>query len=97
MISPSYDFHQFVEAVKGMKFLDIIYHADQEATRAERFIMRNRRDVDGVGESCRRYADTLKDLIFYLRYVLMPHSLSDSDSSLFHSLSESLARRKQLH
>ena len=44
MISVNCDFSHFVAAIKDKPYNDIIYLADQEATAAERLLLRN--DVD---------------------------------------------------
>jgi hypothetical protein len=67
MISPDYDFNQFVETTKKKDVHEIIYLADQEAVAAWR------RSYQPKGSSCDNdqksidYQNRLKNLIYYIR------------------------------
>jgi hypothetical protein len=72
MISTNCDFSYFVAAIKDKPYDDIIYLADQEATAAERLLLRNGVDNDERKKCGLRYASILKEFISYMRSNVRP-------------------------
>lgn len=72
MISVNCDFSHFVAAIKDKPYNDIIYLADQEATAAERLLLRNDVDNDARKKCGQRYASILKEFISYMRSNVRP-------------------------
>ena len=59
MLSPSCDFEEFFEAVRGKRYLDVVYHAELEATEVERLSYRHKAAAEKDNKGCRKYADHL--------------------------------------
>jgi microsomal dipeptidase-like Zn-dependent dipeptidase len=96
MISESYSMRQFVEAVKEMDYLDMVYCAVQEATEAERIAYRAKGGRVSSEEESRKYADRLKCFIRFMQYGVRSSGLSYSDFELFRSLCEEYVKRTQI-
>jgi hypothetical protein len=67
MISQDCNIVEFVDAMKGKPYSEIIMLANHEATFAERCLYR-REKCQADDTACMEYTQKLKDLIFYLRY-----------------------------
>ena len=67
MISPGYDFKQFVEATKKKDVYEIIYLADQEALAAWRQSRRSADSSNDNNEKSIDYQNHLKNLINHMR------------------------------
>jgi hypothetical protein len=75
MKSKPYDFVAFIGTVGDKDYYDLIYLAEQEATRAERcFYHPDCGSYDSQTE-IRTYADNLKRFIRFMRYGLKPRGL----------------------
>lgn len=85
MISKSYSLRRFVEAIKDMDYLDMVYCAEQEATEAERIAYRTKARRASSEQESRRYADRLKGFIRFMQYGVKSSCLSHSDLDLFRS------------
>jgi len=96
MISASYSLRQFVEAIKEMDYLDMVYCAEQEATEAERIAYRVRNLRTSSEEESRRYADRLKGFIRFMLYGVRSSGLTHSDMKLFRSLCQEYVARTQV-
>lgn len=95
MISPSYDIHEFIDAVEDKGYLEIIYLADQEATTAERLLYNPKTSQEAKREGSEIYANQLKSFLCFLRCDVKPHPTSmDSDYQLFWSVLERLEKEK---
>ena len=70
MISKKFDIEEFVEAVKGKDSREVISLAVEEATGADRKVMKTRKQ--GKTEKLQAYSSQLKQLINYHRYVMKP-------------------------
>ena len=83
MVSPGCDFKLFVEELKCKEYPDIIYLAEQEALEAWRLAQRRIREGSMGHQESMRYCETLKELIFFLRYGIKPRESSREDLELF--------------
>jgi hypothetical protein len=76
MKSDSYDIFTFIDEMGEKNYLDIIYLAEQEATRAERcFYHPHCGTYDSLAD-IRLYADTLKRFIRFMRYGVKPKGMT---------------------
>jgi hypothetical protein len=96
MISASCSVRQFVEAIKDMDYLDMVYCAEQEATEAERTVYRAKGAMASRAKESRRYADRLKGFIRFMLYGVRSSDLTYSDIKLFRSLCDEYVKRTQL-
>lgn len=83
MPAKSLNFSDFIVRVQDLDPDGIICLADQAATDAER---RCYSRIAAEKQQCpesRRYADTMKNLIRYLRYGVKPRGLSETEKALF--------------
>ena len=67
MISPEYNFKQFVEATKEKNAYEVIYIANQEAIDAWRRSYRSPGSTDEYDEKSIDYQNRLKNLIYQMR------------------------------
>jgi hypothetical protein len=70
MISKKYSIEAFVEAVKGKDSQEVIALAVEEATKADRKVMKTHKQ--GQTEKLQTYSRQLKRLINYHRYAAKP-------------------------
>ncbi|BBO81850.1 hypothetical protein DSCO28_24160 [Desulfosarcina ovata subsp. sediminis] len=70
MISKNCSIEEFVKAVKEKEPQEIIYLANQEATKSDRIILKKRKKAKV--EQYQNYSRQLKDLINYHRYAVKP-------------------------
>jgi hypothetical protein len=78
MISQSCDFDEFMDGIRDLDYLQVIYLADKEATEAERLKYRSRTRRLEPPEACEGYADVLKGFIRFMRYGVKAPSMEDS-------------------
>jgi hypothetical protein len=93
VISDTYDLGKFLETIREMDYLDMIYCAEQEATEAERMAYRARAANEDKKVESQKYADRLKGFIRFMVYGIKPSDLSYGDLELFRSLCEEYVRR----
>jgi len=94
MVLQSHDILDFFNSSQGMNYPDLLLHAEQEATRAERLCLnRHASDVHDL-ESCRRYADFLKKLIFFFRYGIRPADVPENQYELIQELCNAVSRKQ---
>jgi hypothetical protein len=67
MISPEYDFEQFVEAAKKKDVYEIIYLAEQEAIGAWRRSYQSNGSANDSDQKSVDYQNKLKNLIYHIR------------------------------
>ncbi len=68
MISGTFDIQDFVDKTLNIPFDDFIILSNQEATEAERYCLKNLGKENGNHDKVRRYANSIKALIRYVRY-----------------------------
>jgi hypothetical protein len=83
MISKNCDFKMFIEAVKNKDHMEVVYLAEQEATRAERLALRSPSNPEEKQKCGREYSGLLKGLIQYLRYSIKPKLPEGHDYQVF--------------
>ena len=94
MISPSCDFKTFVDEMRHRAYLDIIYLAEQESLEAWRMAQRRIRTGSADQQESLRYAETLKELIFFLRNGICPRESRKEDRALFEVVCGDLLSRE---
>ena len=97
MISPSFNFEQFVESVQDKEFHDIISLAEKEATVAWRAAYQKNGSIDPGMMKSRDYQDKLLGLIDYIRHSVKPETFSDQDIQLFDRISQGIEKKRGLH
>lgn len=78
MISQSCDFDEFMDGIRDLDYLQVIYLADKEATAAERLKYRSRTTTLVPPKACEGYADALKGFIRFMRYGVKTPSMEDA-------------------
>jgi hypothetical protein len=97
MISPSFDIQEFISSVEDKDYLDIIFMADQEATRAERLLHHPKWAAAARENGAHNYATILEEFIFYLRYGIKPYGLNHHVFTLFRSVCKKLLEKKPVY
>jgi hypothetical protein len=92
MISKDCKIESFLEAIEGKPTTEAIFLANQEATEAERLLLRSQTKVGTTTEPCSNdYVDNLKNFIGYVRYAVIKNRASkDKHHRMFKSYLESL-------
>jgi len=86
MISRECHFSEFVGAVRGKDYYEILQLAELEATAAERLFLRVRSDEPSKLRCGKDYARRIKLLIDYLRYEGKPRAKFARDDDVFSTL-----------
>ncbi len=73
MISSNLNIEEFLNAVEGGDYMDILLLAELEATAAERLVIQNKLN----SEYCKEYAYSLKEFICFLRYGIRAPDVND--------------------
>ena len=95
MISKECRILEFIDAIRGKDYYDAVRLADLEATEAERLLLRSSRG--GERPRCgRAYAQTIKHLITYMRYGVLPPKQDGMKADLLRSVPTSGASRPGL-
>ena len=77
MLSSALNIEEFIDAVKGEDFNNIIHLAELEATEAERLILRSRSGDEINDQNFEEYANTLKEFIYFLKYGVRSPDVND--------------------
>ena len=93
MISGQCDIKEFVNAVKGHDYAEMISLAAHEATLAERCRYR-RKKCSAEARECLQYSNQLKNLIFYLRCSTKPSGKTLPSLNLFRELLDTESEMK---
>ncbi|MFO7740515.1 MAG: hypothetical protein R6V46_18705 [Desulfatiglandaceae bacterium] len=93
MISQSFDFGEFVEAVKEKGWPEILGLADKEALEAWRLSSIQKDMSDDVRDLIRQYESTLKEFICFMRSAVFPKTEKDPHHQLFHALRTAILQR----
>jgi hypothetical protein len=83
MISSECRFSEFIGALKGKDYYEVIQLAEREATAAERIFLRVRGGGAQAKLCGKDYAERIKHLIDYLRYEVKPRSKFGPDEVVF--------------
>ena len=83
MISRDCRFSEFVGAVRGKDYFDIIQLAEREATSAERLFLRVRTDEPRKTRCGKDYAERIKRLIDHMRFEVKPRARFAQDDEVF--------------
>jgi hypothetical protein len=83
MISKECKFSDFAAAVRNKNYFEILHLADQEATEAERLLLRRRFDTVTRQRCGKEYAERIKQFIDYLRYEVKPRGKNAGDAEIF--------------
>jgi len=94
MISPSFNFEQFVESVQDKDFHDIIDLAENEATVAWRTVYRKHGSIDQGTTKSRDYQNKLLGLIDYIRHSVKPTSFCEQDLQLFDRVWQNIEKKR---
>ncbi len=86
MISRECRFSEFVGAVRGKDYYEVMQLAELEATAAERLFLRVRADEPSKQRCGKDYARRIKLLIDYLRYEVKPRAKFARDDDVFSTL-----------
>ena len=87
MISTTYSFAHFVDAVKGKDHSDIIYLAEQEATEAWRQSVQKASGANSDIQVNLSYQTKLLGLVDYMRHGLQSRDFTPIDRQLLRQLS----------
>lgn len=90
MLSTTFDIPQFLDKVKKRSHEDIILLANQEATAAERYVVKHlqtgcgneKKDSAKALPQIRSYVLFLKDLILYLRHGILTRNVRSLNLNL---------------
>jgi hypothetical protein len=93
MISPSFDFREFVEAVKDRGYSEVLALADKEALEAWRQTIFRKEMTDDARDLIKQYESTLKELVFFMRSAVFPKTEKDPHHQLFHALRAAILQR----
>lgn len=96
MISTSCDIKEFLAALEGKDYSEIIRLADQEALEAARLFYRKTEPSDQGYEKIDRYRIDLEDFIAYLRSSVRPENPKGEMLKLFRSVQTKLQKRESL-
>lgn len=95
MISFAYDFQQFLDAMAGKNYPEIIAIAEQELGSAEQGSRRTR-GVATQRESMRReYAEQVGEFLFFMRIGVRPSNAPESDFKRYRPVCEALVEKGQ--
>ncbi len=88
MISPEFNFSEFIDAVKNRDKHIILGLAESEAKEAEK-----NAEIKGFGQG---YLDAVTGLIYFLRYQQKPFGVEEDYFEMFQPVCEKLAAKKQI-
>lgn len=86
MISPTFSFQRFAEAVQGKDESEVIRLAEKEATVAWRLTYRRDGIIDDDTLKSKAYQDKLIGLIDYMRHNVAPKSWDETEYQLISSI-----------
>ncbi len=82
MISPDGNIKEFIKAIRGKSYEEVVLSADKEATEAERNYYRKKSETANlmVCENYQAYAKSLKDFIQFIRYSSKSSCCADKEA-----------------
>ena len=90
MISADCSFKEFISAIKGSDYYEIMMKVEQEATEAERCSYRGKVSANDKERCGKQYATTLKNFLSYLRFGIKHSGISEDHFQLFLSVGKTL-------
>jgi hypothetical protein len=96
MISPSFNFREFIKEVQERNYLDIISLTEKEAYDAEYVSSGIKGSIEARKRGSANYARLLKKFLYFMRYGIKPAAIYDWDFMLFRSVCEKLVEKGQL-
>ena len=95
MISDTYDFQEFLDAMVGKDYREILVAADRECAAAES----RSYGVNGAPRARKMgstdYARSLKSFLFFLQNGVRPAGASDQEFAKYRPICEALVEKKQ--
>jgi hypothetical protein len=88
VISPEFNFLEFIRVVKDKDKPDILRLAESEATEAEKVS-----EIKGYGQN---YTEGVRGFIYLIRYCQKPDGIKEEYLQMSRSVCEKLVARKQL-
>ena len=88
MISPEFDFAEFVNAIEDGDLHDILRLSESEATEAQKVA-----EIKGYGQD---YVDAVRAFVYLLRYGQKPVGIDEERFQTCRSICEKLVAKKQL-
>jgi hypothetical protein len=95
MISPTHNIEEFIGVIADKGYTEILLLTEREATEVERHIYRTRANDDSDITEEKVYAETLKELICYLRYSVNPFESDYPNLSIFRTVSQNLDKNER--
>ena len=96
MIADSRKIQDFIDAIQGRNYEEILLMAIAEATAAERMMYKHRSRDDSQPAPGTHYSRDLKRLIAYMRYGLKPPGFTAGHLASFSALPSAPRRGQQL-
>jgi hypothetical protein len=95
MISPTYDFQQFLDAMVGKDYHEILVKAEQECAAAERrsYGVRGAPRQRQMGSTI--YARDIKAFLYFMRYGSKPAGVAEWDFKAYKPVCEALVKSGQ--
>jgi hypothetical protein len=95
MISATYDFQQFLDAMAGMDYYEILVKAEQECASAERksYGVRGAPRQREMGSTV--YARDVKRFLFFMRTGTKPDGVTEWDFAAYKPVCEALVEKGQ--
>lgn len=95
MISPTYSFREFLDAMIGRDYYEILVTADQECAAAERRSYGVKGAVKAREMGSTDYAAALKRFLFFMRCGVRAGGIPDDEFAMYRPVCESLVQTKQ--
>jgi hypothetical protein len=90
MISADCSFKEFISAIEGSDYYDIMTKVEQEATEAERCSYRGKVSSNDKEQCGKYYAATLKNFLSYLRFGIKHRGIREDHFQLFMAVGQTL-------
>jgi hypothetical protein len=96
MISERYDIEEFLTAMIGKDWYEIIPAGNGECATAEArsYSVRGAPKARKLGST--KYASAVKKFLYFMNYGTLPDHLSDRELRLYRLITDSLVEKKQL-
>ena len=95
MISNTYDFSKFLEAMSRIEYLEMLSLAEQEYMDANARADDPKADPKARGSGSREYARQVGDFLYFIRRGKRPTDAPDQEFALYRPICEDLVKKKQ--